>query len=958
MRPLALLLLVPLMLLPVQPAWASPKANDPPGACAKCNPDQPPAPALGAVFVSQSVPAEMTAGQKYAVAVTMTNTGGTTWSTSGNFKLGSQNPQDNTTWGLSRVDVGTSVATEQSRTFSFQVTAPATAGSYNFQWRMVQEGVAWFGDASPNVVVTVKPAPPNAPPSVSLTSPANGAQFQASTALYLSATATDTDGSIASVRFLANGVVLGTDASSPYSWTSTLAAGSYQIRAEATDDRGATTASSSVSVTVAAAPTSQLSATRTYVYDSNERLCKTLNPESGATVVAYDLAGNVAWSAEGLNLPSTTNCDREVVEEGAKVVRSYDKMNRLVAVTTPGATADLQQAYFANGSVKSLTVQNPDSHPVTTTYTYNHRGLLTAETSANGSTLFGLLYGYDPNGNLATLTYPDSHVVAFAPDGLGRATRVTGSDGTVYARDIKYNPQGAIAEFFYGNGIKHVREGNLRQLPARSVDSYWNGSNEIKVLDDRYSFDANGNVTDITDAAQNGLTSRGMGYDGLDRLVAAVSPQQWGNASFAYDALDNLRIADQGTRQYRYNYDGTNRLASIKSPAGATLITLGYDSHGNTTSKSGQAFVFDAVNRMSEVTGKQTYRYDGQGRRVQTTDADGRTTFWIYSQSGQVVYTSEARRSQNLAYIYLGNTQVATRAVAWESGTTTVRYQHTDSLGSPVAETDALRNIVKRNSYTPYGETFGSTVVDGTGYTGHVMDRGTGLTYMQQRYYDADLGRMLGVDPSGVELTNGQNFARYSYGADNPYRYIDPDGRDVRTSRDMGTAVAEKVVEALRADGYEVFREVAIRVEGPNGKTVTAIADYVYRDGNSLIFGEVKAGMHSKLSLSQRTVYSAIKKGGVKILNSRIAGALGVRAVQALGSNSARMVLHSVENSRAWRQGLRYLPGVSMRALRVASSVPMLGVSLLVETNSVTAMARLRDECPQCAPGAIYQLPH
>jgi RHS repeat-associated protein len=101
--------------------------------------------------------------------------------------------------------------------------------------------------------------------------------------------------------------------------------------------------------------------------------------------------------------------------------------------------------------------------------------------------------------------------------------------------------------------------------------------------------------------------------------------------------------------------------------------------------------------------------------------------------------------------IYLGNTQAANRAVAWESGSATVRFQHTDALGTPVAETDALGNITKRNSYTPYGEAFGATAIDGTGYTGHVMDRDTGLTYMQQRYYDTQIGRFMSIDPVEVE---------------------------------------------------------------------------------------------------------------------------------------------------------------------------------------------------------------
>lgn len=52
--------------------------------------------------------------------------------------------------------------------------------------------------------------------------------------------------------------------------------------------------------------------------------------------------------------------------------------------------------------------------------------------------------------------------------------------------------------------------------------------------------------------------------------------------------------------------------------------------------------MFDAANRLSQVTGSQTYRYDGLGRRVQTTDADGKQTYWLYTQAGQVLYSYEA----------------------------------------------------------------------------------------------------------------------------------------------------------------------------------------------------------------------------------------------------------------------------------------------------------------------------
>jgi RHS repeat-associated protein len=108
-----------------------------------------------AEFVNQAVPASMVPGGAYNVAVTMKNTGTATWPAGVAYLLGSQNPQDNTRWGGGRVALGAAVQPGGLATFSFQVTAPATPGTYGFQWRMVQEFVTWFGPQTPNVAVTV-----------------------------------------------------------------------------------------------------------------------------------------------------------------------------------------------------------------------------------------------------------------------------------------------------------------------------------------------------------------------------------------------------------------------------------------------------------------------------------------------------------------------------------------------------------------------------------------------------------------------------------------------------------------------------------------------------------------------------------------------------------------------------------------------------------------------------------
>jgi len=107
----------------------------------------------------------------------------------------------------------------------------------------------------------------------------------------------------------------------------------------------------------------------------------------------------------------------------------------------------------------------------------------------------------------------------------------------------------------------------------------------------------------------------------------------------------------------------------------------------------------------------------------------------------------------------------------------TVEYIHTDALGSPVAVTDANGAVIERTVYEPYGAVINRPLNNRPGYTGHVEDAVTGLNYMQQRYYDPELGRFLSVDPIEANGLTGANFNRYKYALNNPYKFTDPDGR-------------------------------------------------------------------------------------------------------------------------------------------------------------------------------------
>ncbi|MDR0209860.1 MAG: RHS domain-containing protein [Pseudomonas putida] len=110
----------------------------------------------------------------------------------------------------------------------------------------------------------------------------------------------------------------------------------------------------------------------------------------------------------------------------------------------------------------------------------------------------------------------------------------------------------------------------------------------------------------------------------------------------------------------------------------------------------------------------------------------------------------------------------------------TVSYFHNDISGSPMAATNSAGNLLWKENYKPYGDKLtrspGSSD-NKIGFHGKPHDDGTGLSYMRARYYDPVLGRFMGVDPVDFQASNVHSFNRYTYANNNPYKYIDPDGR-------------------------------------------------------------------------------------------------------------------------------------------------------------------------------------
>nr|WP_245187912.1 RHS repeat-associated core domain-containing protein [Frateuria flava] len=113
----------------------------------------------------------------------------------------------------------------------------------------------------------------------------------------------------------------------------------------------------------------------------------------------------------------------------------------------------------------------------------------------------------------------------------------------------------------------------------------------------------------------------------------------------------------------------------------------------------------------------------------------------------------------------------------------TTTYVLTDVQGTVLAREDAQGNIIARYDYRPYGKQQAGPVAAGPGYTGHVEDPDTGLVYMQQRYYDPEVGRFLSVDPVPVLAGEVATFNRFSYADNEPVGNFDPFGESCEGQR-------------------------------------------------------------------------------------------------------------------------------------------------------------------------------
>lgn len=281
------------------------------------------------------------------------------------------------------------------------------------------------------------------------------------------------------------------------------------------------------------------------------------------------------------------------------------------------------------------------------------------------------------------------------------------------------------------------------------------------------NYDKNGNITDLK---RNDMTSL------IDNLSYTYTGNQLTKVADASGSTDGFKDV---TATVDYAYDANGNMLTDKNKG---ITSIEYN-HLNLPVK----IVFDYSDPLFSMTPKAIYyTYDASGiklRKKVYNSSSVNITTTDYAKN--YVYKNNALEFFSQPEGYVEPTNVPTRPFKYtyqykdHSGNVRLSYSDADNNG-----TVATSEIVKEAHYYPFGLKHQgyNNVVSSTNmalkfeYNGKEFQDELGLNWScyGARNYDASTGRWMNLDPAANEYTG---VSPYSYVANNPIVFIDPDGK-------------------------------------------------------------------------------------------------------------------------------------------------------------------------------------
>ena len=579
------------------------------------------------------------------------------------------------------------------------------------------------------------------------------------------------------------------------------------------------------------AETNEQGSTTHYVYDINGNVTSVTDADDNVTSYAYDSSGNLTSVKNGDSENSYTYSGlgsvSKIAHNGFSYSFNYDVFYNLVS-TKIGNVAITSNTYDSNGNLAKTTYANGDYFEYTyddygnisvitgetgkiAEMIYNKQGLVTkavdyssGETSYYYYTFDGSLeseYRTSSDGSLTHYIVTDSNGNTVEKTSVNGQTKTittgTDKDGKSFVSNDGVTNETSTDDFGRITQVRTVRSdgklvfntdyeyanGKAENSTTNLVSKYSQSYGSDSVLSYDYSYDANGNITEIK---QNGKLTNKYVYDSLNELKEEYDYVNKFYINYSYDRAGNLQnkyeqVLDPtygyptGTQNGNtYEYTDTSWKDKLTKVNGSNIS---YDANGNPLSyRDGMSFEWENGRILKNINTSDKaiqMSYDSNGMRTQKT-VDGVKTNYYYDSNKNLIalvkgndtllfyYDSDGSATSfsynGTMYFYVKNLQGDVIRIIDLAGTDVASYVY-----------DAWGNIKDTKGEPTIRE------INPIRYRGYVYDTETSLYYLQSRYYDPFTGRFLNADDTAFIGVSGTVLSGnlFAYCENNPVNHID-----------------------------------------------------------------------------------------------------------------------------------------------------------------------------------------
>ncbi|MBO7111410.1 MAG: VCBS repeat-containing protein [Bacteroidaceae bacterium] len=562
------------------------------------------------------------------------------------------------------------------------------------------------------------------------------------------------------------------------------------------------------------------SCTTYYTYDQTHRFPVRIytSPASSVMKYTYDVFGNVLTEQDSIN--SSIN---------STITHTYNAWGQLIRTDMPGGTYTTYTRGWNNNAGKRYFILSQgtatpwvktwyDNHgrevmtesiglmnvSVSSTTTYNSKGLAVSHTETSGNLTLTRSYTYDSRGRVVTETAPGNAVTTYQY-GNRYVTVTENSRTTTTTYDAWGNvktvtaPVSSISNTYASNG-------GIKQTVAGGAT--WT-----------FQYDDRGNRTSMTDPDAGTTT---YVYDAFGRETSRTDGR---GIVFEtkYDYLGRVTQRKAGTDAINYTYwtSGNGQL-SLKS-----------ESNGTWT----KSYVYDNLRRVTTetmtngtVTKTRTYQYGTNGLLSQRTVPGSKTYVYTYDAYG------------NLTGVDFGNGIVEWSLTGY-TGKNTVSETVLNGYIDPFVKTTALDGngmpdylmTVQDGNYYQYDDlTFSAQ-------TGNLTSRNNYTSYYSQSYNYDNADRLTGIQQNNQtimsmtysangNITSKTGMGSYTYStASRPHAVTEVDNTaGLLDMNDQSVSYDSwgKVSSVWQTDNTDFYYHIIDY--GPDLKRVTSVTDKTY----------------------------------------------------------------------------------------------------------------------------------